>query len=187
MQKQLLRKMMKEKIENMTEDLYKAWSDKIANSLYSLNEWKDAETVGITISRDKEVYTRSIIEKGWELHKKIAIPKCDPVGREMTFRIIESFEQLEVVYSQLEEPIEDKTTMVIPQELDLLIVPGLAFTTKGHRLGFGGGYYDRFLSKYKGKTISLAFDLQLIDAIPMEDHDRTIGMIITNEQVILCT
>lgn len=186
MDKLQLRMMMKEKLKLMTPDLYNIWSVQIAKKLYELDEWKNANVIGITISRGTEVYTRSIIEKGWQENKQMVVPKCDPVKKEMTFRILESFAQLEVIYFGLEEPIESKTKPVLPNEIELLIVPGLAFNEYGQRLGFGGGYYDRFLNRYNGNTIALAFQLQMVNSIPIEEHDRTIGMIITNEQVISC-
>ena len=63
----------------------------------------------------------------------------------MDFRVLENFDQLETVYFSLLEPIESQTTLIDPQEIELLLVPGLAFTKAGFRLGVGGGYYDRFL------------------------------------------
>lgn len=177
---------MKEKIEKINQDDYNDWSNKIKNKLHSLHDWKQAHMIGITISRGKEVYTRSIIEKGWEEGKKIVVPKCNPAQKEMTFRIIDAFDQLENIYYNLEEPKEAITEPVSANEIDLLIVPGLAFDVKGYRLGFGGGYYDRFLKTYKGNTAALAFQLQVVSEIPTEIHDMPVHKIITNNQVILC-
>ena len=72
----------------------------------------------------------------------------------------------------------------MPSQIDLLIVPGLAYTQAGYRLGFGGGYYDRFLRDYDGKTISLAFNCQMIPQIDLEEHDLPVSKIITNTEVI---
>jgi len=65
-----------------------------------------------------------------------------------------------------------------------LIVPGLVFNEKGYRIGFGGGFYDRFLADYHGKTVSLAFDFQVMKEIPTESFDLPVQIIITNERVI---
>ena len=81
------------------------------------------------------------------------IPKCLPKDRKMDFRDLERFDQLESVYSGLLEPIESKTNLVEPNEIDLLIVPGMAFEKEGFRMGVGGGYYDRFLQSFKGNTV----------------------------------
>jgi 5-formyltetrahydrofolate cyclo-ligase len=68
--------------------------------------------------------------------------------------------------------------------IDLMIVPGLAYTREGYRLGFGGGYYDRYLQNYHGKTISLAFNEQLVPNFLVEEHDIPVSEIITNLGVI---
>ena len=102
----------------------------------------------------------------------------------MTFREITSFSQLEVVYYGLQEPVEEQTSAVIHNEIDLLFVPGLSFETKGYRLGHGGGYYDRYLAQYQGETVSLAFPVQVVDEIPVEPFDIPVQKIVTNKWVI---
>lgn len=187
MNKAEIRKMMKEKLELVPNELYDSWSREIAANLFNSNAWKEAGMIGITISRGKEVHTRGILEKGWQDGKRMVVPKCDPVSRKMTFRILTSFDQLESIYYGLQEPIETATDAVLANDIDLLIVPGLAYSKEGYRIGFGGGYYDRFLCTYKGKTASLAFEVQLVDQLPIETHDIPVNMIITNKQVVLCS
>lgn len=186
MNKAEIRKMVKEKLEHVPADLYHRWSREIAAILFSIDEWKNAATIAITISRGREVETRAIIQEGWKQGKRIVVPKCEPISRDMTFRVLDSFDQLEVVYYGLEEPMEAETEAVSASEINLMLVPGLAYNQKGYRVGFGGGFYDRFLSKYKGKTASLAFEVQLVEDLPIEDHDIAVDKIITNERVILC-
>jgi len=186
MNKTEIRKMVKEKLQHIPSDLYHKWSREIATSLFSLDDWKNAATIAVTISRGKEVETRAIIQEGWKQGKRIVVPKCDSISRGMTFRILESFDQLEVVYYGLEEPKEAETEAVSAHEINIMLVPGLAYNQKGYRVGFGGGYYDRFLSKYEGKTAALAFEVQLVEELPIEDHDIAVDTIITNERVILC-
>ena len=93
-----------------------------------------------------EIPTFHIIEQAWHEGKEVAVPKCNPENKAMEFKKITSFEQLESVYSGLLEPVAETVKVRDQHDLDLLIVPGLAFTKDGYRLGFGGGYYDRFLS-----------------------------------------
>lgn len=187
MDKGQIRKDIKEKLQAIQKDLYKKWSSDIAANLFNTNDWKQADTIAITISRGIEVDTRAIIEKGWEEGKRIVVPKCEPVTKDMTFRVLESFDQLEVVYYGLEEPKENETKAILAGAINLMIVPGLAYNRNGYRIGFGGGYYDRFLCNFSGKTASLAFEeVQLVEELPIEEHDIPVNMIITNEQVILC-
>lgn len=182
-----MRKDMKEKLQAIPEDVFKKWSSDIAANLFSTDDWKQADTIAVTISRGTEVDTKAIIEKGWEEGKLIVVPKCEPKLKDMTFRVLESFDQLEVVYYGLLEPMENETKAVSSSEINLILVPGLAYNQKGYRIGFGGGYYDRFLSKYDGRTAALAFqEVQLVEELPIEEFDIPVNMIITNEQVILC-
>jgi 5-formyltetrahydrofolate cyclo-ligase len=70
------------------------------------------------------------------------------------------------------------------EQLDLLIVPGVGFDRTGHRLGYGGGFYDHYLEHYPGWTIGLGFDCQLVDALPRQPHDHPIRMLITEKGVL---
>lgn len=182
--KKIIRKQMREALANLSKPVYEHNSFKIASTLYEQSSWKEAEVVGITISNPPEVDTYQIIRKAWELGKKVAVPKCHPANKSLQFHVLTEFSQLESVFFGLFEPIEEKTLEIGSQAIDLLLVPGLAFTCQGYRLGFGGGYYDRFLRSYSGKTISLAFELQVIPEFPIEEHDIPVDQIITNNRVI---
>ncbi|KEF38718.1 5,10-methenyltetrahydrofolate synthetase [Schinkia azotoformans MEV2011] len=187
MDKRQIRKDIKEKLQAVPPDVLKKWSSNIAANLFNTDDWKQADTIAITISRGTEVDTKAIIEKGWEERKQMVVPKCEPATKGMTFRVLESFDQLEVVYYGLLEPKENETKAVSPSKIKLIVVPGLGFNQNGYRVGFGGGYYDRFLSEYNGRKAALAFqEVQLVDELPIEEHDVPVNLIVTNEQVILC-
>jgi 5-formyltetrahydrofolate cyclo-ligase len=174
---------MKGNLATMTKSLYDENSSQIADRLYNEVEWQRAKVIGITISKFPEVETLKIIQKAWEQKKQVVVPKCYPETREMKFRLLKNFSQLESVYSGLLEPIEAETEQIESGKIDLLIVPGLAYTLQGHRLGFGGGYYDRYLINFSGDTVSLAFDLQITSNLHIEKHDIPVAKIITNEKV----
>jgi 5-formyltetrahydrofolate cyclo-ligase len=182
-QKERLRAMMKQRLSDMSDSSYRTYCTKIASRLFLEEIWSRAKTVGITVSRDREVDTRHIIEEAWRLGKQVAVPKCIPNTREMDFRKFHSFSDLEVVYFGLYEPMEDKTESVSPAGIDLLIVPGLVYDQDGYRIGFGGGYYDRYLTAYHGRTISLCFHCQVVDKLPREHHDRPIDSLISDKTV----
>lgn len=183
--KKIIRKQLKEVLAKLPKPLYEDYSYKIAQRLYNESVWKDAKMIGMTLSNPPEVDTYQIIRKAWEQGKQVVVPKCHPENKSLTFHVLSSFSQLESVFFGLYEPIESKTAEVAANDIDLLIVPGLAYTPQGFRLGFGGGYYDRFLLSYSGETISLAFDFQVIPEVPVEPHDIPIAKIITNEQVLM--
>lgn len=173
-------------LNNMNRSEHMKKSLEITDRVIASNEFQSADTIGITISRYPEVDTRPLIEAAWEAGKQIAVPKCLHATREMDFRLITTFDNLETVYVDLLEPIIDKTVSVGKNEIDLQIVPGVVFSEEGYRVGFGGGYYDRYLQGYKGETLSLAFAIQTGQAVPVEPHDIPVGRIFTEEKVIVC-
>ncbi|QIW17105.1 5-formyltetrahydrofolate cyclo-ligase [Bacillus thuringiensis] len=176
-----LRKQIIEHMNSLSEERYTTLSEKIAFSLYAQKEWAEAKTIGITLSMENEVNTYPIIEKAWEEGKKVVVPKCNKGTRTMFFRQISNFDQLEIVYMNLREPIPALTEEVNADEIDLQIVPGVAYTERGERIGYGGGYYDRYLMHYKGKTLSLAYSFQIVEHIPLEPFDKNVEKIITEK------
>lgn len=184
MEKTKLRQDMKEKLAAIRKPLYEEKSYKIAQNLFKDSSWLNANIIGVTISNPPEVDTYQIIRKAWELGKTVVVPKCHPRKRQLRFRVLEKFSQLEKVFFGLYEPIESTTSEVESSDIDLLIVPGLAFTKEGYRLGFGGGYYDRYLKDYHGDILSIAFDIQIVPAFRVEKHDLPVQKIITDHEVI---
>ncbi|PKJ56989.1 5-formyltetrahydrofolate cyclo-ligase [Bacillus sp. SN10] len=176
-----LRKQIIEHMNSLSKERYKTLSEQIAFSLYAQKEWAEAKTIGITLSMENEVNTYPIIEKAWEEGKKVVVPKCNKETRTMSFRQISNFDQLETVYMNLREPIPALTEEVNADEIDLQIVPGVAYTERGERIGYGGGYYDRYLVHYKGKTLSLAYSFQMVEHIPVEPFDKNVEKIITEK------
>ncbi|HDR4722765.1 5-formyltetrahydrofolate cyclo-ligase [Bacillus cereus group sp. Sample62] len=176
-----LRKQIIEHMNSLSEERYTTLSEQIAFSLYVQKEWAEAKTIGITLSIENEVNTYSIIEKAWEEGKQVVVPKCNKGTRTMSFRQISNFDQLETVYMNLREPIPACTEEVNADDIDLQIVPGVAYTERGERIGYGGGYYDRYLVHYKGKTLSLAYSFQIVEHIPVEPFDKNVEKIITEK------
>ncbi|WP_346190292.1 5-formyltetrahydrofolate cyclo-ligase [Bacillus massilinigeriensis] len=185
MEKNQLRKKMGTMLKSLNREEYEAKSAMIAKNLFASNQWREAETVGITVSRFPEVDTYRIIEEAWESGKIVAVPKCIPSTKTMVFRRLDTFDALEKVYFGLWEPIVSETMEIASTEIDLMIVPGLAYTPEGFRLGFGGGYYDRYLDQFEGETVSLSFAIQVLPEVPLEHHDLKIGRIITERGMIL--
>ena len=183
-EKKQLRQYMKQQLSVIGRPQYEQMSYQIAQYLYNDSFFQDASHIGITISNIPEVDTYQIIRTCWEQGKVVSVPKCLPKQRDMDFRVLNRFDQLESTYSNLFEPILHNTLSTDITQLDLLIVPGLIYAPNGSRIGFGGGYYDRYLKNYLGNTISLAFSAQIIEEIPSEEHDIRVQKIITNKGVI---
>ncbi|VEF47798.1 5-formyltetrahydrofolate cyclo-ligase [Bacillus freudenreichii] len=186
MDKKSIRQNMSSELQAMDRMTYEQFSYLIGNVLVETDDWKSSGTIGLTVSRFPEVDTWQLIRRGWEQGKIIVVPKCIPETKGMSFRRISAFTQLESSFFGLFEPIESQTEEISKDEIDLLIVPGLVYSRNGYRTGFGGGYYDRFLTDYHGKTVSLAFSRQLAKHVPVEEHDIPVDKIITEKGLIDC-
>lgn len=185
MLKSKLRNQVKKRLQSIDKDTYESYCERINKRLFKHAFWKQSETIALTISRGREIETSMIIEEAWRQNKKVVIPKCYPDQFKMEFRTFESESQLEIVYFGLKEPIVSKTSLIKAQDIDLVIVPGICFDREGFRIGYGGGYYDRYLSEYKGQTISLAFETQIVPSIPVEPYDMPVHQILTEKEVIV--
>ena len=186
MQKSKLRKEVQSSLARMTSTIYRDQSFAVAKKVLQEPSIKEANIIGTTISNIPELDTIHLIESFWRLGKKVAVPKCDPKTRQMKFFIIDSFAQLETVYMHLREPITNQCEFVDASEIDVMLVPGVVFDKRGYRIGYGGGYYDRFLLEYKGELLSLIFDEQIRDDLPIEVHDCPVNVLLTPTQRIDC-
>lgn len=184
MDKHQLRILIKDRLKGISIKDFENHCNRIHEHLFSASEWVQADTIAITISTDLEIQTSAIIEKAWKENKKVAVPKCNPKDRSMIFRYIQDFSQLETVYYHLQEPIQETTEEAQKTELDLIIVPGLVFDEQGFRIGFGGGYYDRYLQDFKGNTISLLMKEQLCKQVPREEYDIPVRTLILPNGVL---
>ena len=184
MDKPLLRKTVLNKLKQLDKKAHQLKSEAIHHRLMKDAAFADATTIALTVSSFPEVDTLGLIADSWKAGKQIAVPKCIPGSRGMDFYLLESFEQLEVVYMRLKEPKVNETEYIASENIDLMIVPGVVFSHAGYRIGFGGGYYDRYLANYYGPTRSLAFDLQVVERVPVEAHDIPVGGIHTESLFI---
>ena len=140
-------------------------SSRIAAKIFALREWKEAACIYAYMDFNKEVITREIIEKAWETGKQVAVPRVH--GDDLVFYIITDFGQCEEGYFGIPEPRTD-----LPRadwENALMIVPGVAFDPMRHRVGYGKGFYDRYLSVHRGHfTAAVAFSWQVFEEVPSE-------------------
>ena len=151
-------------------------SARLRGSLVPLLGGDKALQVGIYIPMPHEVDLLPLLQEYPQHH--YAAPRCLP-GRQLCFHIIKNVSQdTQPGAHGIPAPRAELPT-IPPQELDILIIPGLAFTKQGDRLGYGGGYYDRYLPLCtKAHKVALAFEQQILDSIPTETHDLKIPHII---------
>ena len=155
-------------------------STTLAAKLYETPQYKRAESLYAYLSFNQEVRTEPIIRQAWANGKRVAVPKV--VGNEMVFIWIESFDNLAPQGAfHILEPIENGP--VAEDETALILMPGLAFDPQGHRVGYGGGYYDRYLAAQPNHpTLALCYDFQLYDHLDVDDYDVPVDIIITDTQ-----
>ena len=155
--------------------------NRILNELTSTDLYKKAKNIFIYLSFGTEIDTNKIINKALQDKKEVYIPKIYKTDKSMKAIRLTSFEDLKENSMGILEPIDD-SNFIEKENIDLIIVPGVVFDFEGNRIGYGGGYYDRYLEPIKDirNKVVLAYDLQIIDSIEPESHDITFDYIITN-------
>ena len=185
-EKEALRKELLAKREKYTPEQTDEISDAIFRKIEELDCFKKAACILIYVTFGTELNTIPFLRRCIEYGKKTLTPICHK-DRSMTLALTSSFPEgfEKTPYGILEIPA-DKAQAVSEEELDLIIVPGLAFTLEGDRLGYGGGYYDRLFSKIPDKTVKLcpSFDDFIIKEIPVSEYDRKVDIIITENRSI---
>lgn len=149
--------------------------------LFQSNQWQMAKVVALTLSLPAEFNTAPIIQRAWQDKKQVVVPKI--VANQMFFVLITPDSTYKSGMMSILEPVND-----VPfdkQAIDLAIIPGLAYTRTGYRLGYGAGYFDRFLSDFHGKTIALAMKPQLVDDLPIEPHDEQVEYILNSNMAVI--
>lgn len=171
-----LRKYYKNIRQKMDDKTYK--DECIKNNLLKCELYDEASSVLVYVSSDIEVDTYDVISDLFLRKKTVAVPKCDPETCTMKFYVINSFDDLHKGAYGISEPNEGASEVRYDCE-SLCIVPGLSFDKDGFRLGFGKGYYDRFLDKFPGKTVGLCYDECISDGIVKEKYDKSVSCVIT--------
>ncbi len=155
-------------------------SRKIESNLFGLEQYTKSKTVMFFVSFNSEVHTHNMIRNSFR-SKTIVIPKV--MQHEIEPSVIIDFDNLISGKFGIKEPIE--IMKIAYKNIDLVLVPGIVFDREGHRIGYGFGYYDRFLRKVtKAVKIGLCFDFQVVDKIPREGHDVPVDFIVTEKRII---
>ncbi|MFZ5969729.1 MAG: 5-formyltetrahydrofolate cyclo-ligase [Bacillota bacterium] len=187
--KNTLRKEILEKRKAMSETEIATKSDLIFSKLKTLELYKHAVVVMVYLDFRNEVQTQLIIKDLLSSGKKAIIPISVPETKHMILSQLmdPEVELTEGTYGIL-EPKKEFIREVDKNTLDLILVPGVVFDRKGYRIGYGGGYYDRFLDSLTKTvpSIALAFDLQVIDEVPHDFHDYPVSYIVTETEVSTC-
>ena len=175
MDKQALRKEIREKKRAMTEAEIVEKSEKLGRLLVASEAYQKATTIYGYLPYNQEVRTVAMLRQALEDGKRVAVPKC--YGDEMRFIYLDDLSKVEKGYCGIPEPIEDEP--VADDKTALVLMPGLAFTKEGLRMGYGGGFYDKFLaSEPDHPTLALCYDFQMVETIPTEEYDIPVDTVI---------
>ncbi len=164
---------------SLSEKERKEKSQIIIRYLINSNYFQKAKKILFYASFRSEVETFEGIKKALSMGKEVYLPRTHIKSHSLSLHRINNLEELSPgAYGILEPPADNP--QIKPEELDLIICPGVAFDLKGGRIGYGGGYYDRLLQKAINVTrIALAFECQLFDSLPLDKHDIRVHAIIT--------
>ena len=183
-EKRNLRAKYRELRKNIPEQEKKRSDDLICETVMSLSCFRFADTVLIYAPIGSEVNVNKIAHRAFEARKKVAFPVCNTETHEMTFRYVSSLDELTAgSYSIPEPPADSEIFSYNPHTL--CIVPALAFDKSGFRLGYGGGYYDRFLKNFDGISLGVAYDAQIADDLPRGIYDMHVDIIVTERRKIV--
>ena len=187
LEKQRLREIRLAAREVLSEQERAVLDDRITQKLLATSEYAEATTVLTYVSVSSEVSTRMFIECALRDGKTVAVPRCLP-GHCLEFVAIASLERLVAAPFNLLEPAKELPAVTEDQKNNsICIVPALLVDTKGYRLGYGAGFYDRFLSTYPGKKICLAYQQNLSRTmLPHTAFDVAVDVVITESEVLTC-
>ncbi len=175
-------------------------SARIKQHLVQSALWQEAQSVGLYMAKGREVHTQELVEQAWQEGKQVYLPRCRPEQRGLMDFVLcqgradlaegaygiqeptlETFTRQQALGKGILGPDSGEQSSVI---LDILLVPGVGFDGAGQRMGFGGGYYDRFLHALQGqktRCIGAAFSWQVLKALPRESWDMPVHALITEE------
>ena len=173
--------------KNITQNLLSKNSSIITEKLLSLDCIRNASTIMLYLDFNNEVQTSELINKLLYINKIVASPITFVNNKELIpYQIIDLQESIVIGAYGIREPKKDICNKIKIKDIDALIVPAVAFDKNGYRLGYGGGFYDRFINNLRKDciTIGIAFDLQIFDTIPKAPHDAKLDYIITETRIL---
>lgn len=156
----------------------------VADRFLTLPQYREAKTILFYVSLPLEVDTYYLMEQAFKDGKTVAAPRCVPGTREMEFFILRNFNDLAPGAFGVSEPKVDSCEKLTDLSEGLCVVPALGFARDGYRLGYGKGYYDRFLARFSGQTVGLVYDACLKESLPHGRFDCRVQCIATEKQLL---
>lgn len=176
-----LRAKYKKLRESCPPELKKQLDQKLTENFLSLEEYKNCRTLFVFISMPVECDTSGIIRQAFADGKRVAAPKCISKSGDMRFYYIEEEGSMVRGMFGIPEPDETKCRQVTDFDEGLCVVPGLCFDLGHYRIGFGKGYYDRFLRRFNGVTAGICFSKYIVKELPRGAHDMSTDILVTEK------
>ena len=175
MNKKELRKSIRDKKRAMTEAQIVQKSEALTRLFLQSEEYRNARSIYGYLPYNQEVRTVPLLTQALREGKRVAVPKC--YGEEMRFIWMEDLSQVEKGYAGIPEPVADGP--VADDETALVLMPGMAFDQEGHRIGYGGGFYDKFLAREGNHpTLALCYDFQVVSHLETEEFDIPVDKVL---------
>ena len=175
MDKKELRRTIRERKRAMTEEEIVSRSEKLGALFAQSEAYKAARTIYGYLPYNQEVRTVPMLEQALKDGKRVAVPKV--YGDEMKFLYLDDLSLVEKGYAGIPEPIADDP--LADDDTALVLMPGLAFDPAGHRIGYGGGFYDKFLAAEPNHpTLALCYEFQMLPRLDTEEHDIPVDTVL---------
>lgn len=176
MNKKELRAQIREKKRAMTEYQIESASRELGEKFAACAQYQNARTIYGYMPYNQEVRTVPVLERAIAEGKQVAVPKV--YGDTMRFILVTDLSRMAKSEMGIPEPVDDGPVANDPTAL--VLMPGMAFTDRGDRMGYGGGYYDKFLSAEPNHpTVALCYDFQLVESLPTEEYDIPVDLVLT--------
>lgn len=175
MDKKALRSRIRQQKRAMTPEQIEEKSALLAQQFFASELYRNAKTIYGYLPYNQEVRTMPMLERALLEGKQVAVPKV--YGDEMRFIYMKDLSEVETGYAGIPEPVQDDPVASDP--MALVLMPGLAFDFQGHRIGYGGGFYDKFLEREPGHpTLALCYDFQMFPELKTEEHDIPVDCVL---------
>lgn len=184
MNKREIRKQVLRQRDLISEKEKKAKDNSIRSTVLNLLEFRSARKVLFYASYKSEVDTFDLIRDSISINKIVALPKVNSQSFTLDIYEIKDLKELHSGYRNIPEPSLPSDRILKATDIDLIIVPGVAFDTHCNRLGYGKGFYDKLLNEKLCPAIALAYEEQIVETVPTESHDIKMDKIITDKRVI---
>jgi 5-formyltetrahydrofolate cyclo-ligase len=173
----------------LSEEIRRTKSNEMVQNLEAVSCYRRAESILYFVNFRSEIITASAIQHGLDRGVLVSLPLTVTKPPSLIiYKITSLRDDLQLGYCDIPEPDPKKCQKIDPAKLDIVIVPGSVFDQRGGRMGYGGGYYDRFLADFapQATRIGVCFELQMAEKIPLQPHDQLLDFIVTEDCVYEC-